>query len=52
MKRYTERISFTVPSGTKAKLKRQAELLGISMSELVRHIAQIWEDDAQAGVNK
>ena len=44
-RRYTERISFTVLLGTKAKLKREAKLLGVSMSELVRDIAERPSDD-------
>ncbi len=33
---YTVRTSFTVPAGTKARLKERAKAEGISLSELVR----------------
>jgi len=36
MQRYTERIDFSLPAETKVRLKAEAELEGISMSELIR----------------
>ena len=38
MKRFTARVSITVPKGTKAILKARAAQQGISMSELIRRI--------------
>ena len=40
MRTYTERMSFTLPIDEKRKLKHRARVLGISMSELVRHILE------------
>jgi predicted HicB family RNase H-like nuclease len=37
-KRYTERLSFTVPKDVKERIKLRAKLEGISLSELVRCI--------------
>ena len=36
MRRYTERMSFTVPADTKARRKRLARERSISLSELIR----------------
>ena len=36
MKKYTERMSFTVPADVKARWKMRAKERGISLSELVR----------------
>lgn len=36
MKRYTERISFTVPRDEKARLTTEAQPRGISLGELIR----------------
>ena len=38
MRRYTERIRFTLPIEQKERLRLRAELEGISMSELLRRI--------------
>lgn len=39
MRRYTVRQSFTVPVGTKAKIKAAAQARGMSMSAYLREIA-------------
>ncbi len=39
-KRYTVRISFTVPKDTKSELKERAKARGISMGELMRRITR------------
>jgi predicted HicB family RNase H-like nuclease len=36
MRRYTERMSFTVPSELKRDMKMKAAAMGISLSEYVR----------------
>jgi Ribbon-helix-helix protein, copG family len=46
MKRFTTRVSFTVPKGTKAILKARAAQQGISMSKLIRRITS--KDDLAA----
>lgn len=38
VRRYTVRQSFTVPIGTKAKIKTAARARGMSMSAYLRHI--------------
>jgi hypothetical protein len=38
MRRYTERIRFTLPSDEKERLRLRAKLEGISLSELLRRI--------------
>jgi predicted HicB family RNase H-like nuclease len=43
MKKYSVRMSFTVPAGTKALMKTKAAAQGISMSELIRR--ETSEDD-------
>ena len=40
MKKYSARMSITIPKGVKAKLKERASLDGISMSELMRRITR------------
>ena len=40
MRRYTERISVTLPVAEAAKLKAKAAELGISTSELLRRITE------------
>ena len=46
MKRFTARVSFTLPKGTKAILKARAAEQGISMSEFLRRITS--EDELTA----
>lgn len=36
MRKYTERLSFTLPAASKERLKLSARLRDISMSELIR----------------
>jgi uncharacterized protein (DUF1778 family) len=46
MKKYTVRVSFTVPKGTKALLKAKAAAQGISMSEFLLRVTS--EDELTA----
>ena len=52
MRRYTERISFNLPSAEKAELKQRAKRLGVSMSELVRHATEVYGVNEARGLEK
>jgi predicted HicB family RNase H-like nuclease len=41
MKKYSVRMSFTVPKETKARMKAKAAAQGISMSELIRRATSV-----------